>query len=185
MSQDGGKPAPRWAAIVLLCALVIIAVLALIAAFKDPPAAADPPGPPQLPPHPAPPLEMKPGADPTVRRLRRRLHHARLLLRHERRHTRQLEAVKRSHVTWGGSQLTRDFLCIHRFEGSWTDPNAPYWGGLQMDIPFMKAYGDPFYREWGTADHWPAYIQMAVAVRAYFVRGFEPWPNTSRDCGLK
>jgi len=26
------------------------------------------------------------------------------------------------------------FLCIHRFEGSWTDSGAPYYGGLQMDL---------------------------------------------------
>src|SRR5262249_60649066 len=25
------------------------------------------------------------------------------------------------------------WLCIHRFEGAWTDPNPPYYGGLQMD----------------------------------------------------
>src|SRR5205085_7277998 len=23
------------------------------------------------------------------------------------------------------------WLCIHRYEGAWTDPNAPYYGGLQ------------------------------------------------------
>ena len=28
----------------------------------------------------------------------------------------------------------RPWLCIHRFEGAWNDPNAPYYGGLQMDI---------------------------------------------------
>ncbi len=27
----------------------------------------------------------------------------------------------------------RQWLCIHHYEGSWTDPNAPYYGGLQMD----------------------------------------------------
>ena len=25
------------------------------------------------------------------------------------------------------------WLCIHGYEGSWTDPNSPYYGGLQMD----------------------------------------------------
>src|SRR5215471_18639237 len=33
------------------------------------------------------------------------------------------------------------WMCIHRYEGSWTDPNAPFWGGLQMDESFQKAYG--------------------------------------------
>ena len=31
--------------------------------------------------------------------------------------------------------------CIHRHEGAWNDPNAPYYGGLQMDIGFQRAYG--------------------------------------------
>ena len=26
------------------------------------------------------------------------------------------------------------WLCIHGYEGSWTDPNSPYYGGLQMDL---------------------------------------------------
>src|SRR5437762_10004329 len=30
------------------------------------------------------------------------------------------------------------WLCIHRYEGSWTDPNAPYYGGLQMDVQFQR-----------------------------------------------
>ena len=83
------------------------------------------------------------------------------------------------------SSLERKFLCIHGFEGSWTDPNAPYWGGVQMDLEFMKTYGPEFYRAWGTADHWPVSVQIAVAMRAYLSgRGFHPWPNTARYCGL-
>ena len=31
----------------------------------------------------------------------------------------------------------RQWLCIHRYEGSWRDPNAPYYGGLQMDLEFQ------------------------------------------------
>src|SRR5205807_2977134 len=26
----------------------------------------------------------------------------------------------------------KDWLCIHHYEGAWTDPNPPYYGGLQM-----------------------------------------------------
>jgi hypothetical protein len=33
------------------------------------------------------------------------------------------------------------WLCIHRHEGRWNDPNAPYYGGLQMDIAFQRTYG--------------------------------------------
>jgi hypothetical protein len=76
------------------------------------------------------------------------------------------------------------WLCIHRYEGSWTDPNAPYYGGLQMDDEFQRAYGLDLYRAKGTADHWTPLEQMWVAERAYRTRGFWPWPNTARYCGL-
>ena len=76
------------------------------------------------------------------------------------------------------------WLCIHRFEGSWSDPNAPYYGGLQMDVEFQRTYGLDLYRAKGTADHWTALEQMWVAERASRTRGFWPWPNTARYCGL-
>jgi hypothetical protein len=86
---------------------------------------------------------------------------------------------------YGKSWLEAAFLCIHSFEGSWNDPDAPYWGGVQMDASFMRSYGDSFYRAWGTADHWPIAAQIATAMRAYLAgRGFHPWPNTARYCGL-
>src|SRR5262245_58093984 len=28
------------------------------------------------------------------------------------------------------------WLCIHRYEGAWTDGGSPYYGGLQMDFSF-------------------------------------------------
>jgi hypothetical protein len=78
-----------------------------------------------------------------------------------------------------------DWLCIHHYEGSWTDPNAPYYGGLQMDMSFMEAYGGNLLRTKGTADHWTPLEQIWVAERAYRSgRGFYPWPNTARWCGL-
>lgn len=80
--------------------------------------------------------------------------------------------------------LVRDFACIHAHEGSWTDPNPPYYGGFQMDVTFMRSYGPEYLAAWGTADHWPPAVQLAVAMRGYFARGFEPWPNTARACGL-
>ena len=79
----------------------------------------------------------------------------------------------------------KEWLCIHRYEGSWTDPNAPYYGGLQMDLSFMQAYGPKLLRTKGTADHWTPLEQIWVAERAYESgRGFSPWPNTARWCGL-
>jgi hypothetical protein len=82
--------------------------------------------------------------------------------------------------------LERAFLCIHHYEGAWdADTGNGYFGGLQMDYGFMSTYGGSFLRRWGTADHWPAWAQVATAVRAYASgRGFGPWPNTARACGL-
>ena len=77
-----------------------------------------------------------------------------------------------------------EWMCIHHYEGSWDDPNSPYYGGLQMDEEFQKTYGMELYRAKGTADHWTPFEQMWVAERAYKTRGFYPWPNTARYCGL-
>lgn len=74
--------------------------------------------------------------------------------------------------------------CVKSREGSWTDPNAPYWGGMQADLSFQKTYGPEFYRRWGTADHWPPWAQMVMAYRGWLARGWYPWPNTARACGL-
>lgn len=76
------------------------------------------------------------------------------------------------------------WLCIHRYEGSWTDSGAPYYGGLQMDLSFQQAYGGQLLRTKGTADHWSPLEQIWTAVRAHRTRGFTPWPNTARMCGL-
>ena len=77
------------------------------------------------------------------------------------------------------------WLCIHHYEGAWNDPNGPYYGGLQMDMSFQQAYGAALLRHKGTADHWTPLEQIWVAERAYRSgRGFYPWPNTARWCGL-
>ena len=77
------------------------------------------------------------------------------------------------------------WLCIHHYEGAWTDPSPPYYGGLQMDLSFQRRYGGPLLRLKGTADHWTPLEQMWVAERAHRTgRGFYPWPNTARYCGL-
>jgi hypothetical protein len=76
-------------------------------------------------------------------------------------------------------------MCIHRYEGSWVDPNAPYYGGLQMDLSFQRAYGGELLASKGTADNWSPLEQMWVAERAHASgRGFYPWPNTARYCNL-
>jgi len=46
-------------------------------------------------------------------------------------------------------------------------------------------YGSEFVGRWGTADNWPAWAQLEAAARAHDSgRGFTPWPNTARFCGL-
>jgi hypothetical protein len=79
----------------------------------------------------------------------------------------------------------RAWRCIHRYEGPWNDPNAPYYGGLQMDLSFQRTYGRRLLRAKGTADRWTPLEQMWVAEKAFRVgRGFYPWPTTARRCGL-
>ncbi len=78
-----------------------------------------------------------------------------------------------------------EWMCIHRYEGSWVDPDAPYYGGLQMDLGFQRAYGGALLARKGTADNWSPLEQMWVAERAHASgRGFYPWPNTARYCNL-
>ena len=84
----------------------------------------------------------------------------------------------------------QQWLCIHRHErhpaqGWATRTGNGYYGGLQMDISFQRTYGGELLRRKGTANRWTAAEQMWVAERAYRSgRGFYPWPNTARYCGL-
>jgi hypothetical protein len=79
----------------------------------------------------------------------------------------------------------RHWRCIHRYEGPWTDRGAPYYGGLQMDIGFQQTYGRYLLKTKGTADRWTPLEQMWVAERALKAgRGFYPWPDAARICGL-
>jgi len=82
--------------------------------------------------------------------------------------------------------LTEAFLCIHRHEGTWnSNTGNGYYGGLQMDTAFQRTYGPEYVTRWGTADNWPTWAQVQAARRAYASgRGFGPWPNTARACGL-
>ena len=82
------------------------------------------------------------------------------------------------------------WLCIHRHErhpaqGWATNTGNGYYGGLQMDISFQRGYGAELLRRKGTANRWTAVEQIWVAERAYRSgRGFSPWPNSARACGL-
>ncbi len=82
--------------------------------------------------------------------------------------------------------LHASFLCIHRFEGAWdSNTGNGYYGGLQLDLTFQSRYGPEFLDRWGTADNWPVWAQLQTAVRAFQSgRGYTPWPNTARFCGL-
>jgi len=89
-----------------------------------------------------------------------------------------------------------EWHCIARFESLSTWSMSPtsepssggsYWGGLQMDIEFQHTYGADMIRrhDGGLANTWTAPEQIIVANRAWETRGFAPWPNTSRMCGLR
>jgi len=93
----------------------------------------------------------------------------------------------RAHRAWYRAKhppYLSDWMCIHHYEGSWSDGGSPYWGGLQMDYSFQARYGAWLLRHKGTADHWSPLEQIWVAVRASHSRGFSPWPNTARYCGV-
>ena len=95
---------------------------------------------------------------------------------------------RRAGQAWRRAQhppYLRAWRCIHRYEARWHDAGAPYYGGLQMDYTFMRRYGASLLARKGTADHWTPLEQIWVAERARRSgRGFWPWPNTARACGL-
>lgn len=79
----------------------------------------------------------------------------------------------------------RAWRCIHRHEGPWRDPDAPYYGGLQMDLAFQRTYGPRLLRRNGTAERWTPLEQMWTAEKALHAgRGFRPWPVSASRCGL-
>jgi hypothetical protein len=86
----------------------------------------------------------------------------------------------------GYGWLERAFLCIHAGEGAWTAQTGNgYSGGLQMDSSFAASYAPWALRAFGPPAQWPQSVQVSTAIRAYVSgRGFRPWPNTARACGL-
>ena len=84
------------------------------------------------------------------------------------------------------------WLCIQRHETgapypAWrTNTGNGYYGGLQFDHTFQVTYGGWLYRMKGSAENWTPLEQMWMAERAHAEgRGFGPWPNTARACGLR
>ncbi len=76
------------------------------------------------------------------------------------------------------------WLCIHGYEGAWTDPNAPYYGGLQFSSSTWERNGGHRYAP--EADQATPLQQMWIAENAWSESGgsFSQWPNTARYCGL-
>jgi len=94
------------------------------------------------------------------------------------------QRARRARTTAHSPPHAAGWRCIHSYEGAWDDPEAPYFGGLQMDLTFQRTYGGDLLRRKGTADNWTPLEQMWVAERAHRYRGFSPWPNTARLCRL-
>ena len=81
----------------------------------------------------------------------------------------------------------QQWICIHNHEGAWNaNTGNGYYGGLQMDITFQNAYGSDMISKYGGYAHtWSPRDQIIVAERAHDSgRGFGPWPNTRRMCGI-
>jgi hypothetical protein len=122
----------------------------------------------------------------TIRRLQGELHTERARRATDRRaFRRRLRYIIHSPAL-AGHWLERAFLCVHAGEGSWgADTGNGYYGGLQMNLSFQRAYAGWALRTFGTANRWPASVQVATAIQAWASgRGFRPWPNTARACGL-
>lgn len=80
--------------------------------------------------------------------------------------------------------------CIYRHErgadGWATNTGNGYYGGVQADRSFQTTYGPDLIRRYGGWAHtWPWYAQLQMAYRGWLFRGWNPWPNTSRACGLR
>ena len=73
--------------------------------------------------------------------------------------------------------------CVHEHEGAWTSNTGNgYYGGFQADLSFASTYGPEYYPP--TPDQWTPLQQIHMAYRGWLARGWYPWPNTARACGL-
>jgi hypothetical protein len=175
--MNGPRQAAASATAATLLALPVVAAGAGTGAEAEPP--VSPPPPPADPAPPPPPAEPDWQAIAEERAVK--LRRARRVLRYRLRQVRGLRQALSYRLTAVGGALT----CVHTHEGSWRDSGDPYWGGLQMDRSFQLTYGRPLVQRYGWANRWPAEAQIAVGtVAVYSGRGYGPWPNTSRMCGL-
>jgi hypothetical protein len=174
---------PRDRTRLVAAALLLTVIVAFVIAVR-----ADPRTPPKPTPEPLPESMPWPAGDAELAAARARARRLERTVRAQRRELRrQRDNFRRAFRSdpYGRHWLELAFLCVHQGEGRWTDPHAPYWGGLQMDWDFMRTYGREYLRVFGPANNWPRSVQIAVAIRAYLSgRGFYPWPNTARACGL-
>jgi hypothetical protein len=53
-----------------------------------------------------------------------------------------------------------------------------------MDERFAHQYGGWILRHHGLPHLWEPATQLLVAYRGWLDRGWYPWPNTARACGL-
>lgn len=112
------------------------------------------------------------------------------------RWTRHVWRVYKARPTYVRILNPDDWACLHKYEAgsSWAmtpysspPSGGPYWGGLQMNMDFMNTWGPDMIRKHHgeLADQWTPYEQMLVAQRAWYHRGYQPWPQTSIMCGLR
>ncbi|HKE79038.1 MAG TPA: hypothetical protein VKB54_07005 [Solirubrobacteraceae bacterium] len=115
-----------------------------------------------------------------TRRRSRRAH--RLAARRGRIIGRLRQAMRAHDEGWARTGLR----CIQPHEAGWqASTGNGYFGGLQMDLDFQRTYGLPLLEALGTADHWPPAAQLAVGeIAVYSGRGYGPWPQTRKACGL-
>lgn len=74
-------------------------------------------------------------------------------------------------------------MCVHRGEGAWTSNTGNgFYGGMQFDYSTWLSNG---------GGRFAAYAHLATPVEQLTVtywtwqrRGWYPWPNTARACGL-
>ena len=88
-------------------------------------------------------------------------------------------------VPSAGADPNWDAMAQCESGGNWSaNTGNGYYGGLQMNLGFQQTYAPWLLRTKGTADHWTPLEQVWIAERAAKSRGFYPWPNTARFCGL-
>ena len=73
-------------------------------------------------------------------------------------------------------------LCVHSHEGSWLDAGAPFYGGMQFDLGTWRSNGGSRYAAY--PHQATPHEQLKVAYVTWQRRGWWPWPNTARMCGL-